>query len=264
MKKIAKFSQMFNEQFIKSVRKDLKAEFETVDLKTPYVAKIITREAEQRGKTEKEIEADLQARLDKAMHNFDGTNERANGVTKKNMIESILFDYLSPSEKVPKITLKQLKEMIKWIRVSNPAFFKLKDPITGKRVKISVHITPAPGFMKQPAWMKGVTTAAATATGELIFNVEFCKQLIQYAHTKEVHPQGGMYESNGGPIPDSYAYIEFLILHEVYHIVHADHFYGSTELVKLLVDKGPTRWPKLMKSAGWNGVYPLPDNKYKK
>ena len=252
-KKRIKFSQMFNEQFIKSVRKDLKAEFEEVDLKTPYIAKIIKREAEKRGQSEKEIEADLQARLDRAMHNFDGANERANGATKKNMIESILFDYITPSETVPKITLKQLKEMIKWISVSNPAFFKLKDPVTGKRVKISVHITPAPAFMKQPGWMKGVTTAAATPTGELIFNVEFCKQLIQFAYTKGIKPKGGMYESNGGPIPDSYSYIEFLILHEIYHIVHADHFYGSFELAKLMVAEGPTRWPKLMKSAGWNG-----------
>ena len=252
-RKIFKFSQMFNEQFIKSIRKDLKAEFETVDLKTPYVAKIITREAEKRNQTVKEITKDLQARLDKKMKSYDGANERANAVTKKNMIESILFDYITPSDAVPKITLKQLKEMIKWIRVSNPAFFKLKDPVTGKRVKISVHITPAPSFMKQPEWMKDVTTAAATATGDLIFNVNFCKQLIQYAYTKGVRPQGGMYESNGGPIPDSYCYIEFLILHEIYHIVHADHFYGSFELARLMVAEGPTRWPKLMKSAGWNG-----------
>jgi len=254
MAKKIKFSQLFNEQFIKSIRKDLKAEFEDVDLNTPYVKKIIVREAKVRNKSVQEITDELQARLDQGMLNFQNANQRQNAVNMKNMIEGILFDYISPSEKVPKVTLKQLKEMIKWVRVSNPAFFKLKDPITGKKVKVSIHITPAPKMIKQPAWMQQVTTAAATANGELIFNVEFCKQLIQYAYTKGVKPAGGMYESNGGTIPDAYAYIEFLILHEIYHIVHADHFYGAVDLYNLMVKEGPTRWPKLLQSAGWTGT----------
>jgi hypothetical protein len=252
-KQLLKFSKLISENFAKSIDKNAKAEFETVDLNTPYVKDIIKREANIRGVSEKEITDELQDRLDAGMENFKHANQRQNAVNMKNMIESILFEYITPSEDLPKVTLKQLKEMIKWVRVSNPAFFKLKDPITGKKVKVSIHITPAPKFVKQPEWMKQVTTAAATANGELIFNVEFCKQLINYAHLKGVKPAGGMYESNGGNIPDSYAYIEFLILHEIYHIVHADHFYGSVDLFNLMVREGPTRWPKLMQSAGWTG-----------
>ena len=252
-KEILKFSELLSEQFAKSIDKNAKANFEDVDLSTPYVKKIIKREAKVRGLSVQEITDELQARLDMEMENFKHANQRQNAVNMKNMIESILFGYITPSDDLPKVTLKELKEMIKWVRVSNPAFFKLKDPITGKKVKVSIHITPAPKFVKQPEWMKQVTTAAATANGELIFNVDFCKKLINYAHLKGVKPAGGMYQSNGGNIPDSYAYIEFLILHEIYHIVHADHFYGDTELVKLMVREGPTRWPKLMKSAGWSG-----------
>ena len=258
---LQRFSEIFRNaldekikgQFAKSIVKNVHAQFEDVDLSAPYVKKIIKREAKERGKTVKEITEDLQQRLDIQMSHMEHANERQNAVNKKNMIESILFDYITPSDKVPKVTLKELKEMIKWVRVSNPAFFKLRDPITGKKVKVSIHVTPAPKFIKQPEWMKQVGTAAATANGELIFNVAFCKQLIQYAHMKGVKPAGGMYESNGGNIPDAYAYIEFLILHEIYHIVHADHFYGSVDLANLMMRDGPARWPKLLQSAGWSG-----------
>jgi hypothetical protein len=51
------------------------------------------------------------------------------------------------------------------------------------------------------------------------------QQLINFAWLKNVKPKGKKYQANGGEIPDYYAPIEFLILHEILHLVQADNYY---------------------------------------
>jgi hypothetical protein len=67
-----------------------------------------------------------------------------------------------------------------------------------------------------------ITTAAVTPKGQFIFNVPFMEQLLYYGAVVEIKPNGQKYISNGGIIPDNYCYIEFLILHELYHYMYGD------------------------------------------
>lgn len=86
----------------------------------------------------------------------------------------------------------------------------------------------------QPKWQfvtlpmsdeQGITTAAATPGGSFIFNTVFMQKLMDYSFLKKVHPKGRKYTSNGGDIPDEYAYIEFLIMHELMHYSNDDFYY---------------------------------------
>lgn len=70
-----------------------------------------------------------------------------------------------------------------------------------------------------------VDTAAATPTGSFIFNKTFMQCLLDYAHLKQIKPAGAKYVSNGGDIPDEYAYVEFLIIHELMHYSNDDFYY---------------------------------------
>ena len=66
-------------------------------------------------------------------------------------------------------------------------------------------------------FVSNINTAAATPKGEFLFNKKFMQELMDFAMVEGLHPKGKKYVSNGGNIPDCYAYIEFLIIHELLH-----------------------------------------------
>ncbi|MCK9369770.1 hypothetical protein M0R04_07690 [Candidatus Dojkabacteria bacterium] len=67
-----------------------------------------------------------------------------------------------------------------------------------------------------------ITTAAASPNGNFIFDPKFMQALINYAYLKQVKPTSAFFKSNGGPIPDEYAYAEFVLAHELLHYTHSD------------------------------------------
>ena len=199
--------------------------FETADINTPYVQKIIDEIVLRSGKTRDEVLEVIETNHEQFKQNIQGP-DRMFAVQKQNSIESIIFDMLTPND-ADKLDERTFNYMFKAIIAKNKTFLKIEDRITGKRVKFNVILTPQPPFVKQPDWVKSVGTAAASPEGDVVFNKAFASKLIAYANAKEVKAKGSMYVSNGGTVPDSYAYIEFLILHEIYHIIHADHFQQS-------------------------------------
>ena len=200
--------------------------FTTADLNTPYVENAIKLISNGTGESITEIVKQAKDYIKEQISNETGV-DGFDKIDRQNYIEGFLFDKLHVESTDRTVSRTELKEMFKWIIAANRALFILIDPITGKRVQITIHLTPTAAFVKQPDWMKDVETAAATASGEIVFNTDFARRLIKYAEVKGIKANGKMYKSNGGNIPDSYAYIEFLILHEIYHIVNADHFYQS-------------------------------------
>ena len=214
----------FSEAKISAKRANVK--FTKADENTPYIKNMIQKIADI---TNKGYDAELQEikRETKEFVEGLGDSDKFYSVQKQNPIETIVFRKLNDlSDKLDteKFNEEIFYYMFKAIIAKNRAFLKIRDIFTGKRVKFNIILTPAPSFIKQPDWVKSVTTAAASPEGDVIFNKKFAQQLLDYAELKGEKPKGAMYKSNGGKVPDSYAYIEFLILHEIYHIIHADHF----------------------------------------
>lgn len=199
--------------------------FETADINTPYVQKIIDEIAKRSNKSRDEVLKEIEEEHEQFKQNIQGP-DRMFAVQRQNSIESIIFNKLEPTD-ADKLDERTFNYMFKAIIAKNKTFLKIEDRITGKKVKFNVILTPQPAFVKQPDWVKSVGTAAASPEGDVVFNKAFASKLIAYASAKDVKAKGSMYISNGGTVPDSYAYIEFLILHEIYHIIHADHFQQS-------------------------------------
>lgn len=144
---------------------------------------------------------------------------------KDNMIEGELFNKLAedlpnPIESgAPTFKERTFFKLVRSIAAEHDEFWPLRSYIDGRRLQ------PKFEFVTIPMSGEGVTTAAATPNGEFIFNTIFMQKLLDYAALKEIAPKGKKYVSNGGDIPDGYAYIEFLILHEFMHYTNDDFHY---------------------------------------
>jgi len=227
--------QSFKDMLLDSLNEELKVtsnksdfEFSIADLDTPFVKNTIQTISDQTGKTTNEIKRLIQKSIDETSAKMTGS-EKTTVVAKQNLVEGVLFDIIKNSDIEvlgSAFDPAMFTKLFNYILVRNKSFLKIKDPITKRRLKLSIIYTPQPSFIKQPDYVTRIKTAAASPEGDLIFNTDFVEQLSKYALLKGVVPKGSIYESNGGSIPDHYAYLEFLIMHEIYHIVHADHFYG--------------------------------------
>ncbi len=227
--------------------------FINTQINEPFVQDILQDYANEHKMGINEVNSKFQEEIKKTLEYFKETplmNEQA----IEGVVEQVLFNYI-PKDK-PEVTYKvlmeNLKEMFLRIQAVNKHLFPMRDGSDGRIVEPIIHVTPAPPFIKQADWLKSVKTAAASAQGDIVFYLPFANDLIYYAEKKGIKAVGTMYQSNGGPIPDNYAYIEFLILHELYHVIHGDTKYYSEALAKYIC-KNADKYPKLLRKFGWNG-----------
>jgi hypothetical protein len=148
----------------------------------------------------------------------------------KNGVESSLFSVLQHTgddvqvPNSPKFNVPVFYKLVRYIKIEHGEFFPLRSFVDSKYLDNPVFIiSPDPKHSEFDA----VTTACATPTGKFVFNKGFCQKLLDYAHLKGLKPKGRKYVSNGGDIPDEWAYIEFLIIHEFMHYTQGDFHYGK-------------------------------------
>jgi hypothetical protein len=152
----------------------------------------------------------------------------------QNQAEEATFSLIHRSENLRDKSFSDLKfntliliELVAKIQLQHPGWFKdgLKQPRAIKRIeKISPILVP--NTDKDLKKFNAVTTAACSDKGEFIFNVPFMQRLLDYGNAIDIKANDSAYQSNGGHIPDAYAYIEFLIMHELMHYVFGDFIAG--------------------------------------
>lgn len=200
--------------------------FSSTSLNDPHVKKIIAAIVAKGGVTEKEILDDIADKMKK----FDDIAKKSPilyETIQKNAIEQEIFDLLEKhdvAQTAPKFKLSVFNALIRRIKAEHDQFFPLRNVIDSKYLYQAV-IIMVPNNKPEFEQFNSVTTAAATAAGQFIFCVPFMQKLLDYAHLKGLSPKGKKYVSNGGDIPDEYAYIEFLIIHEFMHYTYADFHY---------------------------------------
>jgi hypothetical protein len=151
-----------------------------------------------------------------------------------NSVESAAFNQIKKSSKLQQAPTENKKfkpslfyDLINLVKKENPGFFPLSspDPDDPRRLfKFNPVIVPTTDKKLQK--YNSIGTAAVTPEGVFIFNIEFMEHLLMYAEVTGLQPAGKKYESNGGPFPNGYAYIEFLIMHEILHYVKGDFLTG--------------------------------------
>jgi len=185
-----------------STKKAASVKFSKVDIDSPVAKAVIQEVMKQQNRTEADVINEINASLEKAMANLEGP-DRLFKVARQNAIETVLNDLVNTLD-VPgtEFNAEDFNRLFNYILVRNKSFLKIKDPITKKKLKLSIIYTPQPDFVKQPDWVKRISTAAASPEGDLIFNTEFVESMSKYAKMKNVKPKGPIYKSNGGSIPD--------------------------------------------------------------
>jgi hypothetical protein len=148
-----------------------------------------------------------------------------------NIIESTLFNMFwkeIPNRHVPgapRFSKVVFNNLIRYIKAEHDQFFPLRSFIDPKHLYSPViHFTQDETATKKTPF-DNVDTACATPSGQFVFSVPFCQALIDWAHLVGLRPKGRKYKSNGGPIPDEYGYIEFVIMHEFMHYTYDDFHY---------------------------------------
>ena len=148
----------------------------------------------------------------------------------RNAVETAAFDLIKNAAEHPgfggangrtTFSVGTFNRLVRMVEQENHRFFPHRAPGEANYIW---HIDPILVPNPDPKFSKfeGVKTAAATANGEFIFNVPFMQQLMDFATAEGLRPKGKKYAANGGPIPDAYAYIEFLIMHEFLHYSEGD------------------------------------------
>ena len=222
---MAKITEAFDNK-----RRELgEVKFSETSLKDPHVVKILDQITKEFGIPRNELEDGIQKKLDK----FDEIAKKSPilyDTIRKNAIEQEVFD-LMEKHKVGKdaarFSVPMFSKLLRFIKAEHDQFFPLRNFIDSKYLYNPVIIL-VPSKKKEHEKYNNIDTAAATPKGEFIFCVPFMQKLIDYAFLKDIKPKGKKYKSNGGEIPDVYAYIEFLIIHEFMHYTYADFHYQKT------------------------------------
>ena len=214
---------------------------------SPFVQNILKQYAAENKLSISDVQKKFNTDLEKTKKYLEETPVMSKTMLK-GIVEQVLFNFVPKSEDEV-FDLKTLKELFTNIEGTYSQYFPLHDGSTGKIVYPSIHITPS--VFQQPDWMKGIETAAASADADIVFNKSFAQKLIYYARMKNVKGNAKYYVSQGGDIPDSYVYIEFLIRHEMGHILRGDMIVG-TNILADWIEKNKASYPNCIAMFGGN------------
>jgi predicted metal-dependent peptidase len=212
--------------FAGKIKEKGQIKFSVSSLNDKHIKDAIDFASKTLGVTPKEI-IDKINKETKKVKDFEKVSPMLYETIAKNIIEDALFEFVEDaSEKKHLINFdpKIFAKLIRLIKIEHDQFFPLRNFIENTYLKNPVFVL-IPTDKDENKQFNDVDTACATPDGKFVFNVKFMQSLMNYAVIKNVAPQGKKYASNGGPIPDAYCYIEFLIMHELMHYTYADFYY---------------------------------------
>ena len=106
------------------------------------------------------------------------------------------------------------------------SLLKSADPSLSKQLLGRLSPVMLPSHLKEYEKYNYIETAAVSDKGVFFFSVPFMERLLYCGDLLDVKPPnnlpGRKYVEYGGDIPNSYCYIEFLILHEMQHFKFGD------------------------------------------
>ena len=201
----------------------------SASMSDPHIKEIIEHTAEQLNLPPATIASTIDAKIHKVEQVKNYSYILYDTIAKK-IVRDAAFDLIEHVAKNPRFSNRRVPfnndvfdDLLTKIRFEQKGFFPLRRP---DRYMPINHLSPilVPGS-SNPAHRKydNIPTACATSTGEFVFNTNFMQNLMDFAVIEGAKGKGRKYQSQGGPIPDAYAFIETLILHELLHYKYGDH-----------------------------------------
>jgi len=218
------------EAFVRGRKEKGEVPFRKSSLTDAHIRSVIVSLSTKTGVPVAEIEKDLVSKMDK-FQEVGKYSPMLYDTLIQNAAENAAFNHISESVKLQKLDISDVKfneitfkNLVKAVQRENPAFFPLKPRGEIRMIyQLKTILVPDPRFKMYDT----VKTAAATPGGDFVFNKNFMQQLLYYAGVSNLKPKSAKYECNGGPFPDGYAYIEFLIMHELLHYAYGDFATGK-------------------------------------
>src|SRR5574344_296666 len=200
--------------------------FTKTDGSEDYIQAIIEATATSKNITKAEAQKIFDTHVAAAIKKME-KSPKINNTMMSNIAESIAFELL---DEIPDMNIKFEKrvfqELFQEVKSEVPEFYPLSNMFEPKRIDPSIYYSPDKLYPE----FNSIGTAACTPDAKLIFNVPFMEKLMKFAVLKGIkaspkHLHGKKYESQGGKIPDSYLYCEFVLLHEIMHYGNGDFYY---------------------------------------
>ena len=210
-------------------------------LADPHIKAMIKSVAAKFRVPESEILAKMQSHIDKIkeMAKYSKIlHETALELAVNSAAYYVLLEHIDNSNFV-KFDAKIFIKLIKRIQLETPnAFWPLRSKVSGDEIRDIIPIY-VPSFDPKNEMFNQVSTAACTAHGDFIFNVEFMQKLMDWytisaTDPNQIKPKGTKYDCNTnkdgkkGDIPAAYAPLEFVIIHEFFHYIRGDFERGQT------------------------------------
>jgi hypothetical protein len=203
----------------------------------PHIQKVVNQISAETGVPAHELMQKMQEGMDK-LTEVGKYSKLLYDTILLNRAENAAFDLIRHSKNPvnydnTKFNLGTFLELLQLIQDDYPEIFGgkgngLAAPGDFRRIyEITPIIVPSSKPEIKSKGFNQVTTAAATADGDFIFNKAFMEQLLYYGAAIDIQPTQAKYECNGGIIPNNYCYIEFLIMHELLHYVYGDFAAGA-------------------------------------
>jgi len=221
-----------------------------------HIQDAINLYAKTKGIDVKSAEIQFQLRLNDRIAKNKGI--RMNKNMDANMAEAVAFEFigkLDPKEiDLSAYGIEDHEDLLdrdyffdltQYVLGENAQFFPLRNPFERQAVRPYFFITPDHLPLMKDSSLRNAAktqcdTAFCTTKAEMVFNREFTEKLAISALVNKIKPKSKKYKSNGGPIPDHYAYLEFVIMHELLHFSAGDHFY-----TKSMIQKMKKKYPKI-------------------
>jgi len=250
--------ELLKETFDATIAKKGTINFSKTTLNDPHVKKVLAHVS----KVLNVPESKLIDEIKEAEAKYKDIEKKAPilyGTIVQNIIENEVFSLLKKLEhgqrleNAPEFRNSIFLQLIRFIKAEHDQFFPLRNFIDHKYLK-NERIILIPSNKKEDQHLNNIPTACATAKGEFAFNIKFMQELIDFAFVKGLKGKGKKWKSNGGPIPDEYVYIEFLIIHEFMHFSYADFHYHKIYKVsnKIINWVGDFRTNYLLVKSGYH------------
>jgi hypothetical protein len=199
--------------------------FESSDWDSPHIVNILQK-LQELGIPPDAVKASCQESIEQS--------DKMNSIAPKlfqtmhqNRVESALFTQLwkqtdpytlAKQIGAPKFSRPMMQRLLSEMGGANSGeFFPLRSVTEKQALK-----HPLLEYSDEDPKYSNIETAAASPSGNFIFNDKFMQSLNNYAHLKQVKPTSSYFKSNGGDIPDEYVYAEFVLAHELLHYTHGD------------------------------------------
>ena len=213
------------EAFVQTKAKRGETKFSKSSMNDPHIVKAIQNIADKLGAPIEKVQAHIQSKVNGIIE-MGKTSPLLYDTIMENVVESEVYNLMGEQkvkvDGAPEFSIQTFYKLLRHISAENDEFWPLRGFVDRRPLQPRFEFVTEADNGTNPHY---VPTAAATPSGTFIFNVEFMQNLLNYAHVKQITPQGKKYAVNGGQFHDGYSYIEFLIMHEFMHYSHDDFYY---------------------------------------